>query len=253
MSLSHTLNILGSTVASTLRLWRGTMGLRSMTQPAQLPVLFDRENCDSCRLVREALTELNLDVMVYPIPEGGTRYSGMLRDLSGQHSVPFLHDPNTRHLLQDADAIITYLFGRYGRGRIPIALRASEVNRLLSRLASCARGERGKVAMGGKEAALPLVLYSFESSPFSRPVRERLCELELAYQLVNLSKQQAADLGPAKQRLHLGKYKPLEGSKREAFLNQHGRVQVPYLVDPNTGTSMFESERILAYLDKTYA
>jgi glutathione S-transferase len=28
---------------------------------------------------------------------------------------------------------------------------------------------------------------------------------------------------------------------------------VPYLVDPNTGTSMFESADIVRYLDATYA
>jgi glutathione S-transferase len=30
-------------------------------------------------------------------------------------------------------------------------------------------------------------------------------------------------------------------------------VQVPYLVDPNTGTAMFESTAIRAYLQQTYA
>ncbi len=30
-------------------------------------------------------------------------------------------------------------------------------------------------------------------------------------------------------------------------------MMVPYLVDPNTGTEMFESADIVAYLDRTYA
>ena len=38
-----------------------------------------------------------------------------------------------------------------------------------------------------------------------------------------------------------------------ALLARAGRVQVPYLVDPNTGAEMFESDAILAYLDRTYA
>ena len=31
-----------------------------------------------------------------------------------------------------------------------------------------------------------------------------------------------------------------------------GRFQVPYLEDPNTGAEMFESERIIEYLRKSY-
>jgi glutathione S-transferase len=30
-------------------------------------------------------------------------------------------------------------------------------------------------------------------------------------------------------------------------------VQLPYLIDPNTGEEMFESNDIMAYLNKTYA
>jgi glutathione S-transferase len=30
-------------------------------------------------------------------------------------------------------------------------------------------------------------------------------------------------------------------------------MQVPYLVDPNTGRAMFESADIVAYLERTYA
>ena len=40
---------------------------------------------------------------------------------------------------------------------------------------------------------------------------------------------------------------------REAFVKRSGRMMVPYLVDPNTGTEMFESADIVAYLDRTYA
>jgi glutathione S-transferase len=30
-------------------------------------------------------------------------------------------------------------------------------------------------------------------------------------------------------------------------------MQVPYLIDPNTGQAMFESADIVAYLERTYA
>ena len=120
-------------------------------------------------------------------------------------------------------------------------------------LATTARPSIGTTKKASREPQQLLELYSFESSPFSRPVRERLCELELPYLLVNLGKQQKSDMGPANLRFTLKPYQPIANSKRDAFFTQHGNVQVPYLVDPNTQTELFESLDILRYLDKTYS
>lgn len=252
MLASHTKNILGSVVSSSFRLWRGTIGRKNSEQPPELPILFDRENDEYCRLVREAFTELNLDAMVYPVPEGGSRHAARLKGLSGGLDIPFLYDPNTGQKCQGAASILDYLFTRYGKKDVPSSLRPGRVNLVLSRLAGTVRGQRGYSVKPSKEVSEPLTLYSFESSPFSRPVREKLCELEVAYHLINLSKQQMADLGPATQRLHFGDYRPLPGSKRDHFLAEFGRVQVPFLIDPNAGQSLFESKEILAYLTRTY-
>ncbi len=249
----HTRNIINSTLASSTRFWRGTSGSRSTRQPEKLPELFDREGCARCRLVREALTELNLDAMIYPCPVGGTRHQERLQELSGSTDVPFLVDPNTQTRLSGAQEIIGYLFQQYCGKAAPAPLQESLLNLMSSRLTTLLRGNRGVQAKPSRAVAKPLTLYSFESSPYSRPVRERLCELEIPYQLINLSKQQLADMGPAGQRMHLGAYKPLPGTKREAFLEQHGEVQVPYLIDPNNKTDLFESVRILRYLDDYYA
>ncbi|AZZ89744.1 hypothetical protein EUZ85_03080 [Hahella sp. KA22] len=252
---SHNFDVLGSTLASTLRRWRGTMGSSKTAQPEKAPELFDREGCPHCRLVREALTELNLDAMIYPVPQGGVRHRQRLQELSGGDTVPFLYDPNTDEKIAGAQAIVTYLFRQYRAKQPPAALRESFINMTGSRLATLVRGGKGLTAAPSNAPKKPLALYSFESSPFSRLVRERLCELELPYLLVNLSKQQLADLGPAAQRLHLGDYKPLPGSKREAFLKEHGRVQAPFLVDPNRGegAGLFESAEIIKYLNAAYA
>jgi anaphase-promoting complex subunit 7 len=40
--------------------------------------------------------------------------------------------------------------------------------------------------------------------------------------------------------------------KRPDFEARHGKVQVPFLEDPNTGRSMFESRDIVNYLVDTY-
>ena len=60
-------------------------------------------------------------------------------------------------------------------------------------------------------------------------------------------------MGPAVMRLKPGPYKPRPGGRREKVLAQLGRVQAPYLEDPNTGVKMFESLAIFKYLEKQYA
>jgi glutathione S-transferase len=39
---------------------------------------------------------------------------------------------------------------------------------------------------------------------------------------------------------------------RQRLWNKLGRFQVPWLLDRNTGVSLFESEAIVEYLDKQY-
>ena len=46
---------------------------------------------------------------------------------------------------------------------------------------------------------------------------------------------------------------PVVGRTRSELLERAGKVQVPYLVDPNTDTALFESGAIRTYLLDTYA
>ena len=111
-------------------------------------------------------------------------------------------------------------------------------------LAAVLRGGRGLRHRPSRAPEKPLELWSFEGSPFSRLVRERLTELELPYTLHNLAKEHWKELGPATRRIAPNPYVPREGGKRFAFYQEHGRVQVPYLEDPNTGAALFESAKI---------
>ena len=252
--MKHSLNIISSVLSSTLRSWHGSAGSKSVKQPPKTPILFDNENNPECRLVREALTELNLNVLIYPCPEGADRFAAQLQQYGGSNtSVPFLVDPNSHVKLEGAEAINAYLFQQYKQDSIPKHLDANTLNLFTSRLASIARLRGAIQVKASREPQQPLMLYSFESSPYSRPVRERLCELQLPYHLINLGKQQFADVGPANFRFHLGEYHPLPNSKRATLLAQKGQVQVPFLIDPNQGIELLESKDILAYLDKTYA
>ncbi len=249
--MNNTLDLITSTLASSLRSWRGTSASKTSNQPKAPLVLFDREGCTQCRFVREAFTELNLDVMITPCPLGGKNIAQLEKD-TGSNELPYLIDQNSQQKIQGAESIVNYLFEQYRGIKAPKQLLANKFNQFASTLATGIRFNAGMTAKPSSGAEQALTLYSFESSPYSRPVKELLCELELPYLLINLGKQQRADMGPANFHFTLKPYKPLPDTKRDAFFQQHGNVQVPYLIDPNTGTEMFESADIVEYLKGTY-
>jgi glutathione S-transferase len=250
--MGNTLDVLNSSLASTLRLWRGTNARGSAQQPARHLKLYEFEACPYCRLVREALTELDLDALIYPAPHGGKRFRPKVAELGGKQQFPFLVDPNTGESMYESDAIIDYLYRRYGGRAAPTRLlRPLDVS--TSVLASIPRLRDGARARPSKAPRRPLELFSFESSPYSRRVRELLCELELPYLLRSTGKARWQDLGPPSLRATLFPTLPVAGRNRVELLQRAGKVQVPYLVDPNTGTALFESDAIRDYLLATYA
>lgn len=253
MGFARTLAVSSSVLASQLRGWRGTAAYRPATrQPEKLLELYEYEGCPYCRLVREALTELDLDAQIYPCPKGGTRFRAKVTELGGKRQFPFLVDPNTgAHMYESAD-IVAYLRATYaGRKRAPGLLDRS-IKVATSALASGLRSGRGLRARASRAPAKPLELFSFESSPFSRLVREVLSELELPYVLRNTGKGHWKDLGPPSVRDKLHKAPKDTGRNRKVLAERTGRVQVPYLIDPNTGTGMYESADIIRYLETTY-
>ncbi|MGM0769176.1 MAG: glutathione S-transferase N-terminal domain-containing protein [Pseudomonadota bacterium] len=250
--LVHNVNVLGSVTTSSLTAWRGCLVVRQASQPVKPLVLYDMEACPYCRRVREALTALNLDADIRPCPKGGRRFRPEAEAVGGKQQFPLLVDENSGKVMYESAAIVEYLFREYGGRAVPKFYRSKPYQPALGSVASAASALRGLRAVAAKEPAQPLHLWSFEGSPFSRLVRERLCELELPYTLHNLGKEHWTEIGPARQRIKPGPYTPIPGGKREAFFQLHKRVQVPYLEDPSTGKGLFESSRILKYLDATY-
>jgi glutathione S-transferase len=222
----------GSSIAATLA--RGAQGLRVRRfgkRPALPLVLYDFESCPFCRKVREALTVLDLDADVRPCPKGGRRFRPEVVARGGKAQFPYLVDPNTSKEMYESDAIVRYLFAEYGEGEPPAVLLGGFAA-VTGSLASAFRLGLGTNAEPSRAPAQPLALWSFEASPFSRIVREKLCTLELPYRLHNV-----------------GKGSP----RRAAFVERSGKMQVPYLVDPNTGAALFESADIVAYLAREYS
>lgn len=249
----HRADVFGSVLSSTLSAWRGTSVVHAAVQPKQNLKLYDMEGSPNCRSVREALTALGLDLEVYPCPKGGKRFWPVAKRLGGKPQSPLLVDPNTSTTLHEPGAIIDYLFQTYGGRATPWLYRSSRLPPLVLGLGSAVRGMRGIQYRKAHAPEKLLALWSFESSPYSRLVRERLTELELAYMLHNIGKEQWADMGPAALRLKPGPYQPRPGGRRAQVLAKFGRVQAPYLEDPNTGAKLYESRDIIDYLEQQYA
>lgn len=250
----HGLKVTRSILTSTAAGWRGTVAYRpARKQPTQPLQLYDIESSPFCRLVREALTELDLDVLIYPCPKRGTRFRPQAETVGGKQQFPLLVDPNTATTLYESADIIEYLARSY-EGPVRRTRGLPRTRKLASSIAATlSQHGRGLFAKPSKAPVRPLELYSFESSPYSRLVRERLCELELPYLLHNTGKARPTDMGPPMWRDKIKKAPKDTSRNRKAMFEREGRVQVPYLVDPNTNTALFESADILAYLDRNYA
>lgn len=258
----HHIKVLQSVVSTLLEGGRGVMGTATPLQPEKAIQLYDMEGCPFCRRVREVLTMLNLDFEVYPCPKNGTRFrpvaEKIIKSIGGSVSFPLMVDQNTGVKLQESQAIIDYLFKHYGKtGQTPTKWKSLSKQPIAGMLVSGARLMHGLNADAtniNKSVPEQLIqLWSFEGSPYTRLVRERLCELELPYVLHNVAKERWQDMGPAILRAKPGPYVPLAGGKREKELsNMQGRLQVPFLVDHNTGVQMFESKDIIEYLNRTY-
>ena len=246
------LDLTGSTFATFARAGRGMWAQAPARRSESPPTLYEFEACPYCRLVREALRELDLDVVDRPCPKGGGRFRPDVAKLGGKTQFPFLVDSNTGRSLYESRDIIAYLFETYGGRPLPLGWRLEPVNRLGSFVATAGRARAGRAARPSQAPEQPLELYSFEASPFARLVRERLCELELPYLLRTVGRTAVTDIVPPEIRSRLGLTLPVRGESRIAMKERIGDISIPTLVDPNTGTELADSAAIIDYLDRTY-
>ena len=227
LTTSRKLELVGGFTASGLRLAAGMSTGRLGPRPALPLKLWDFERCPFSRRVREALSTLDLDAEVRPCPRGGTRF----RPEVAGGGVPRLEDPNLGAMLIGSAEICHHLYVRYGTGNAPWLMNLPPMRLSTGIAIRVLTGGKGAQARPSKAPEKPLELWSFEASPYCRVVRATLCELELPYLLHNVAK---------------------DSPRREAFVALSGKMQVPYLVDPNTGARMFESLVIQRYLESTY-
>lgn len=232
MDVARFWDLTTATAASAARPNFGNFYYERGKVPAKPLELYEFEVCPYCRIAREALSALSLDPVVYPCPKGGSRFREKVKAEGGRYQFPYLVDPNTGVAMYESADIVEYLFREYGTAPAPWFLRQRAFAVSTSWLASAFRPTMGRRAVPSRQPEKLLELYSYEGSPFCRIAREALCELELPHQLRNV---------------------PRRSPDREAFIAISGKMQVPYLHDPNTGVQMFESDDIRRYLYDTYA
>ena len=211
-------------------------------RPSKPLILYQYDGSPFCKRVRETINLLDLTVEYRPCP--GARqgsFSQELFDKTGRRTVPFLIDPNTGLEIFESSDQIEYLLSTYGppasefdrKALWPITFEAFSI--ATSSIVAILRGfpgsKRQANARPDNEQMEPLELWGYESSPFVRPVREKLDSLCLPHIMVSCSRGSA---------------------NRDRMVAKTGRFQVPFLVDPNTGLELFEGNEIVKYLDAVY-
>jgi glutathione S-transferase len=107
------------------------------------------------------------------------------------------------------------------------------LDRFTSMLASVVRFGSGRRVIGSRQAPdKRLILYEMENCPYSRKVREALTLLGLDVEIRPC---------PEGDRHH-----------RPDLVRLTGKEQLPLLLDPNTGSTLHDSDRIVQYLFDTY-
>ena len=246
--MGRTFDVATSYAASTLFGGAGIFAKPCARQPAKPIELYEFEACPFCRKVRVALTYLDLDARIFPCPKNGPRFRRHVIERGGKAQFPFLVDPNggfdgapgrasapsapsAGREMYESDDIVRYLASEYG-GSVPLSLSLGPLSSIVSGFASAPRPGKGGFYRSARAPEQPLELWSFEASPYCRKVREVLCELDLHALVHNVGKG---------------------GSRRPELVSRGGKMQVPYLEDPNTGVALYESDDIIAYLEATYA
>jgi glutathione S-transferase len=227
-----------SLMTSVLRYGRGyivrPIAQRSPPRPEHPVELFDQASCPYCRKVREVLSELDLDYIQRSSPRGARTGGRPFARDKGRQQFPFLVDANVGVEMYESEDIITHLLETYGRGRPWLFRVISPLNTATAHVASAFRPFGSVVRKGSEERDPPaelLELWNFEASPYCRKVREVMCSLNLDCLVHNVAKL---------------------SKRRPELVALGGKMQVPYLVDRNTGTAMYESDEINRYLLATY-
>ena len=218
-----------------------TSSLSSYPKPAQPLILYEFQGCPFCAKVREAVSNLGLDVTYRPCPQGGALWRPMAKELGGKAQFPYLVDPNNALAggMYESSDIVDYLYETYGPGKEAVPLGLKNPLTILSLGLGLApragAGSKAKLEGGNprvSEDMKPLEVWLYEASPFCRIVKEELCAREVPHTQFSVPRGYQ--------------------EKRQALFDAQGLFQAPFLRDPNNGFETFESSAILRYLEDYY-
>ena len=189
-------------------------------------IIYEDESSAECKRVREAISHLDLLAEFRPCPNGRNGWSDdQARISNGKRGLPYMVDTNAPYQfkLKGAKEIVPYLWESYGPGE-------SEAPAALTKSGGGGGGSLASKARPDFQKVKPIVLYGFEGSSNVAKVKKTLNSLALAHQFVPCAKGSP-------------------NRKKPVFSKT---FQVPFISDPNTGVSMFESAEIVNYLNEVY-
>jgi len=204
--------------------------------------LYDVENSKDCRLVRELVTELDLVIDIVPVGKGSKNQAP-----KEAPCLVAMANGGDETIVSGVTGISQFLKKTFSKEASEVPTDGDTLQQVVQAITPVSLGAAGllRTGRGASVAAAAsasnkvnrpekkLVLYSYEGNQFCRLVREVLTELDISYELRSAGK----------------------GSPRREELAgiTGGSTQCPYLVDPNTDTSMAESADIIRYLYTKYA
>lgn len=204
-----------------------------------------------------ALNTLALDYICYPCPRETLVHYGVVlnsrfrpdaKKSGGVLMFPYLVDMNTEVRMYNSSDIVDYLWTVYGsHARKPLPYRivtsklyCSVAEPLLSLLRPCI--DMGIIRAPSKKPNKALELWGNETSPVVKRVRELLTTLEVPHIM------HVMPWGSENRIRFREKY----GKRLSLTRRKLGLCKIPFLVDSNTGTELFESSAICAYIKNTY-
>jgi len=206
----------GMKVAST-----ASFTLPNVPRPRKALIVYSYEGNQFCRLVREILTELDLPYELRSAGKGSFRREELSEVTGGSSQCPYLIDPNTGIRMSESKDIIQYLYDTYALWTPPselLRLASDVVTPLLAPLyklitplqaGSYRENEfeyRSEIAEAKAEifdeiSTAPVVIYTFELSPFCTEATNLLDNIGVGYKKVSLGREWIPGLiaNPAKR------------------------------------------------------
>lgn len=186
--------------AGLSRMFSGSKPLSSYTSGNDIPkkrlILYEYEGCPFCRIVRETLSLLSIEVLIYPCPREtlkkyghleNSRFRGEVKKLGNKVMFPYLVDENTGKSLYESRDIVAYLWEHYSEGQNkPLFFKLSMMGPFLILGFFLHALMRPLPSMGilrtpSKRPEKLLELWGREHHIGTKRIRETLCTLEIPY------------------------------------------------------------------------